>query len=122
MNIVIFAHNLGSWLIILFRRLSAWRYKGLAVGLDNISPWHSAPNWLQYTLCGRYPDSKPELPTNLSFPCTDVGTANRYRYVILQGGRPNPAAVCFTEVQVFANGKQNTVTQWQINSNQFLSR
>jgi len=97
---------------ILWRRvcvllLPARRYKKLTVGLANLSPWDSAPVWLQYTLCGRYLGPKPAVPTNLTIPCTDVENANRYRYVILQTGHTFSSALCFIEVQVITNGKQD---------------
>jgi len=85
----------------------AVRYTGLAVGLDNISPWDSAPIWMQYAaLCGRNME-RVSVPTTIPIYCTDVGTANRYRYVILQSGRPTTGALCFLEVGVMANGKQD---------------
>ena len=93
-------------MVIEFSKLAAWRYKELAVGLENASPWDSAPVWLQYTLCGRYLGPSPAVPVNITIPCTAVGNANRYRYVILQSGRSSPAALCFTEVQVYINGKK----------------
>jgi len=86
--------------------LLAWRYNNLAVGLDNLSPWDSAPVWLQYALCSRYLGPTLAVPTNFTIPCTDVGNANRYRYVILQTGYTFSSALCFTEVQIIANGKQ----------------
>lgn len=91
--------------IVLFR-FAAWRYIGLTVGLDNISPWDSAPNWLQHALCGRYLDATITVPVNLTIPCTDVGNANRYRFVIIQSAYGIPASLCFREIQVFVNGKQ----------------
>ena len=95
--------------IVLFRRLPAWRYNRLAVGLDNKSPWDSAPQWLQYALCGRYLGPTPTPLSNLTIQCTDVGNANRYRYVILQTGYPVPRALCLNEVYVFVNGKHNNI-------------
>ena len=91
----------------MFPRLPASRYNKLVVGLDNDSPWDSAPNYLQYAVCGRYLGPTPAILSNLTIPCADVGNANRYRYVILQTGYTHPSALCFIEVYVFVNGKQD---------------
>ena len=91
--------------VILCCRLSAIRYRRMAVGLDNVSPWDSAPVWLQYALCGRLPRKRAAVPTNFTITCSDVGNANRYRYVILQGATNSARALCLVEVQVLVNGK-----------------
>lgn len=91
----------------LFHRRPGWRYDGLAVGLDNSSPWDSAPGWLQYALCSRYHGPTPTSPVNLTLPCTHVGNANRYRYVIVQSKHAFPQALCLTQVQVFVNGSHS---------------
>ena len=91
---------LSMMMMLLFRRSPAWRYNGMAIGLDNKSPWHSAPEWLQYDLCGRYVGPTVTPPVNLTFPCSAAG---RYRYVIVQAGHEFPSALCLDEVQVFAS-------------------
>jgi len=63
--------------------------------------------WLQYALCGRYLGPTLTEFTNLTIPCTHVGNANRYRYVILQTGYSVSTALCLLEVQVIVNGEHD---------------
>jgi len=57
-------------------------------------------------LCGRNMEPISNIsPVGIIILCTDVGNANRYRYVILQTGHSFAAALCFLEVEVIANGK-----------------
>jgi len=91
--------------VILYHWFPAGRYHKLTIGLTNDSPWILPPTWLEYAICARYFNPAITVPVNLTIPCIDVGNANRYRYVILQSGWEVPAALCFIEVQVMANGK-----------------